>query len=412
MAQHGRCESRSLMSAALVLLLGTGLVSCGKIANRLGLAPADFRNGEIDVSGTACSAAGKFSTLALRDGKYELGGYRFEMFGDVKHGNVDGKTKSTPEKRAVFVGTCLVDGQASQVLFVYDDRKGGARLGAIDLAPGATVQSFDIKEGEIAVEQNEGNPPRLFTAEYAILNGKLVDVSPNGDMGTVGWDPEKNIDGTDDFVASGDFYDKLSPKLSNFPWPPPTPSERMVVPNSRLLAGLGRSPMLTDVSDKLERSLTAAGYAEYSYYKVPDGFAVVARMERFERDGRPSPDGTRFSPPEGKQPFSFTLYIHRLFTDVPSGFYRFIVFIVTDKPLTVRGPSPAAPQAEAMLMNGLSELPPSFAQMPYTSSFRMNVLIYEYLKEDNGKVVAGIPGLLDSQTHLEMSGIYAPLAGR
>jgi hypothetical protein len=393
--------------ATLFTVLAAALTSCDKVKSGLGPAPTDFRNAQIDVSGTACSDSGKFSTLVLHDGKYELGRYRFEMLDGVKRGKVDGSTKADAGDSAVFVGTCTIDGRTSQILFVYDDRNGAAkRLGTADLTDSGLVQSFDIKNGEVVLEQNTGNPPRLTKTSYAMLNGVLADTM--GAVWGTGWVEWRATDGEPDSTASS------NSSLHDFsPWPPPTPSEWAVIPNQRLLLGLGSAPTLADVSDKLVRSLTTAGYSEYSFYRVPKGFAVVARIERFdENDASPASDDVRFEAPDAEKPFSFTGYVQQLFLKARPGFYRFIVFVVCDGPVATGDGQLTARRAETMLARGDSALPASFASVRYTRSFQTEALIYEFMKRSNGTVARGIPGRFDARRHLQMSGIYLPLTGR
>ncbi len=167
-----------------------------------------LRNAQIDVSDTPCSDNAKFSTLVLQDGKYVLGNYQFEMFGDTKRGDVTGHTQTGSPESSVFVGNCAIDGQTSQVLFVYGNDANGrfARLGATNLTDNGNglVQSFDIANSEILVEQNQGNPPKLTKTEYALLNGKLTNLSPNATA-------PSGTDADLDNVSFQVFHDKLQP---------------------------------------------------------------------------------------------------------------------------------------------------------------------------------------------------------
>src|SRR6185312_16075586 len=97
---------------------------------------ADFRNGQIDVADTSCSDDAKLSTLMLQNGHYQLGSYDFSMLGDVKQGDVFGRTQPGTPEASVFVGNCVADGQASQVLFVYGTDETGKpkRLATADLS--------------------------------------------------------------------------------------------------------------------------------------------------------------------------------------------------------------------------------------------------------------------------------------
>lgn len=107
-----------------------------------------------------------------------------------------------------------------------------------------------------------------------------------------------------------------------FPWPPPKPTSR--APLARNL--LATEPAnLGDVARHLEASLASVGYAEYSYYSVPNGFALATRMEQITPQGAPKPDPLRWSSALPPQPvFSLADYMRALFI-APQGDYRVIV---------------------------------------------------------------------------------------
>src|SRR6202012_2100863 len=96
-------RSVSLLIAGLAI--AGGLSACDKFKNMAGMGGGggDFRNAEIDVSDTPCSDNGKFSSLVLKDGKYSLANYQFEIFGETKHGDVYGNTKKDAPDASVFV---------------------------------------------------------------------------------------------------------------------------------------------------------------------------------------------------------------------------------------------------------------------------------------------------------------------
>lgn len=204
-------ERRVFAMLAIGIVVAGGLAGCEKMKSMLGMGgggTADFRNAQIDVTDTPCSDNSKFSTLVLQDGKYVLGNYQFEMFGDTKRGDVTGHTQTGSPESSVFVGNCAIDGQTSQVMFVYGNDANGkfSRLGATNLTDNGNglVQSFDIANSEILVEQNQGNPPKLTKTEYALLNGKLTNLSPNATA-------PSGTDADLDNVSFQVFHDKLQP---------------------------------------------------------------------------------------------------------------------------------------------------------------------------------------------------------
>jgi hypothetical protein len=203
---------------------------------------------------------------------------------------------------------------------------------------------------------------------------------------------------------------RMDRSLPNFPWPPPTPSEKTLLPRDRLTGLLGKKPSLEDVARLLTHALEAADYSEYSFYGVPGGFALVARMEQIEPDGRPKRHGKRFLDPDFQAPFSLPRYIRELFY-APQGFYRLIVFVVSDNSVVPTGSPPSADAAKNWLERGGTMLPPSYDAIGFTHNCQVTALIYEFRKVGTRTVNTLVPGRLDARTHLEKAGLYARLTG-
>jgi hypothetical protein len=203
---------------------------------------------------------------------------------------------------------------------------------------------------------------------------------------------------------------KNTSALPSFPWPPPTPSERLNFTRSQILpASSAANPTLADVGNHIVRALENAGYSEYSFYAIPSGFAVIARLERVEEDGTPAPRKFRFLAPSAPEPFSITAYVSQMFF-APEGYYRQIVFAVTTDVIRPSGPAPTAAVAQSLLLGGADRLPPEFRGMPFTGDYEVSALIYEYRKGPEDRDVRTLtPGRLDAQTNLVRAGIYAPL---
>lgn len=113
-----------------------------------------------------------------------------------------------------------------------------------------------------------------------------------------------------------------------FPWPPPPASAETIIAQNWLPSG--PEARLAGVADTLERALIAAKYRKYAYLSVPNGFALVSEMEQIGSDGTPSPEPARWSadlPPIDN--ITLVEFIKALVNAQP-GYYRVIVFIVTD----------------------------------------------------------------------------------
>ena len=200
--------------------------------------------------------------------------------------------------------------------------------------------------------------------------------------------------------------------MPDFPWPPPAPSAQTVLPDSLFRTAGRPTPSLSAVGSALVSALERARYSEYSYYRAPGGFALVARLERIDADGTPMPEAFRFLLPGSQEPFSITAYVKQLFF-APTGLYRQIVFTVTDQPFAATGTQLNAAAAARLLSQGANALPREFDALSFTDGHRVTALIYEFRKGTaEGDVSTLTPSRLGARAHLDKSGIYSALAVR
>jgi len=193
-------------------------------------------------------------------------------------------------------------------------------------------------------------------------------------------------------------------RLPRFPWPPPEPSERTMLPRARLDQALGTEPSLYGVAEHLLAGLNRAGYSEHSFYAVPDGFALVARLERINDDGRPASEQFRYMPPGG-EPFSLSVYVSSLFV-APIGRYRQIVFVVTGRPFVASGAPLTERSAGEILRRGANILPSSYRNIAFTPDHQVSALIYEFQKTGQQPLQQTPSGRLSALQHLRRAGIY------
>jgi hypothetical protein len=204
--------------------------------------------------------------------------------------------------------------------------------------------------------------------------------------------------------------------LPEFPWPPPPPSAKKIIP---VLTGISRASLrnfdnfrLSDVDRLLRISLQNAGY-EHAYYRVPNGFAVVARFERMADDGSPYiPDSLRFDAtfqPSRRSRFS----MFSLGKCLEMLHYRVIVFIVSPDVFTTTGKPISSNMAIDWSFAGGSGLPRRVGDLYYSDNYRCTMLIYEFEKRDVGdgttKPIQLRPGRLSADAHLAKSGIASGL---
>ena len=188
--------------------------------------------------------------------------------------------------------------------------------------------------------------------------------------------------------------------LPAFTWPPPTPSARQEIDRALLPA-----KNLAALGETIATALEDAGYSEYSFYWVEGGFALVARLERMRADGTPEPSQFRFLAPESREPFDLGRYISQLFF-APEGYYRQIIFVVTDEVFAATGAALDADQAQQLLDEGANRLPRTYEEVAFSENHAVSALVYEFKKNPADRDVETLrPGRLAGAQHLEKAGI-------
>ena len=189
-------------------------------------------------------------------------------------------------------------------------------------------------------------------------------------------------------------------KMPEFPWPPPRASAMQVLP-----AVLLRDPVtLADVAQTLRATLDLAGRHELRFYAVPNGFAMVTRLESIDAQGNLIAEAERGVTGD------FLVYIRNLFW-VPPGRYRMVVFVVTDQVFAASGGPIDRAAAEAFMSGGFNDLPDTLGGRNYTAGYRTTALVYEFRKDTQDAVAQLLlPGQLDAHRHLEKIGWFAATA--
>jgi outer membrane protein OmpA-like peptidoglycan-associated protein len=198
--------------------------------------------------------------------------------------------------------------------------------------------------------------------------------------------------------------------IPQFPWPPPTASARQVIPRNLLSHGQSTT-QLGDLNTVLCAALDRNAYTEKSYFAVPHGFALVTRLEQIEVDGRSkmSRDRWLIGPSPALSNFSVSSYLARLFTANP-GYYRLIVFVVTDVPFAQTSAKISDYEAIKWLSEGLNVLPQEIRTKPYDETVDCTALIYEFERQPDKNPSILLPSRLDAGTHLTKSGLLASLS--
>ena len=177
---------------------------------------------------------------------------------------------------------------------------------------------------------------------------------------------------------------QMSPEIAGpipmpaFPWPPPAASAQTVIPD-KWLPTKGRDD-LGKVAFELESALHESKYRKWSYSTVPNGFALVSQMEQIMADGTPSPEPARWSADLPSVANMTLIEFIRALVNAPPGYYRVIVFIVTNQPWPRTGEKPTDQEVEKWLAKGFNWLPPDVGLLPYGTDYRTTALVYEFKK--------------------------------
>jgi hypothetical protein len=201
-----------------------------------------------------------------------------------------------------------------------------------------------------------------------------------------------------------------SAKFPQFPWPPPRASATVVLPDEFVRRPADSVLRWGDVDRTLTSALDACGYFDRSYYAVPDGFAIVTRLEQMQADGTSKAPPDRWAV-EYKPVASFSLasYLRALFTANP-GFYRIIVFVVTSQSFSQSPNGVTRNEALKWLQGGLDRLPADLAGREYTGQFACTALIYQFEQPGSAEgAKLDVPSDLPGRTQLERAKLWQAL---
>jgi len=209
-----------------------------------------------------------------------------------------------------------------------------------------------------------------------------------------------------DFRTGSSIYD-----IPEFPMPIPIPTAQKDVEKE----WLKNCKNLGQINQKLVASLDKNGYKEKCYYRMPNGFALVALIEKINDDGSPKPNPERWEMgiDGNKKSFSLENYLKALFFVKNPAYYRIIVFAVTNSLLSYKKEKATPAETESWLKEGVKGLPKEISELPYSRSHQVVALIYEFEKQAEGKTPRmlgrneGKP--VHPETHLNQSGIWKSL---
>jgi hypothetical protein len=204
--------------------------------------------------------------------------------------------------------------------------------------------------------------------------------------------------------------ESITSELPGFPWPPPKPSTTVSL-SLGSLGKTGNDPTFYDVDTRISEALASSGYEEQSYFGVPDGFAIVTRLEQITSNGQPEPSNRWASEmqPMSLTEFSLSEYLQALF-GAPKGHYRIFVFIVTSDIVVQSGTPVTQGEAETWFVEGANKLPGEMNALPYTADHTTTVYVYEFVQSGmGGSANQNIPSSITGKQHLQAAGLWEEL---
>ena len=194
--------------------------------------------------------------------------------------------------------------------------------------------------------------------------------------------------------------------LRAFPWPAPACAERYTI-KDRLNT---RFSTLRDVDQWLQNALENRRYWSRSYRYLPNGFALITRLEQFNEDGSSKPDPYRWVDyPVAEGSGGILDYLYSLILP-RKGFFRVFVFAVTDQSEGSNGQVVDRAQAQKWLENASSHLPNALGSRPLNDNHFVEVLVYEFqVSESTLKAKSHCPCANPCRVHLEKSGLLGRL---
>lgn len=205
-------------------------------------------------------------------------------------------------------------------------------------------------------------------------------------------------------IGYGSPKDKAN-RAPEFPWPPPDYTVATVLNNYYFR----NARTLSDADSIIATVLDRCGYDDRSYFSIPNGFAIVTRIEQIQENGMALKDSLRWST-EVKSYVNFTWEAYFKALIFPAkGYFRIIVFAVTDQSFSSSGKQISKKNAEKWLRTGVAEMPSFLANSKYTAGYRCNAIIYEFKKEEAKEPVLLQPGILTCREHLSSAKILLAL---
>ena len=194
-----------------------------------------------------------------------------------------------------------------------------------------------------------------------------------------------------------------------FPWPPPQYTCLERVPNN-FVFNFNTDRTLSPVADRLENALSEAGYASFSFYAITNlhGFAMITQLEHISEDGKGISQPDRWGPDLNSRIFSVVSYLKALFL-APVGYYRVIVFVVSDLPFNQSNGTMNSDTAKTLLKIGKDKLAPYVASRSYDAAYECTAIIYEFKRDAQSNAPIFLDHNIITGDNLEQAGLLTAL---
>jgi len=194
-------------------------------------------------------------------------------------------------------------------------------------------------------------------------------------------------------------------RIPKFPWPPPDFTVTETINNFYFR----NTNTLYDADAIICKALDRCGYDDKAYFYIPNGFAIVTRIEQIKENGVALDTPFRWNTQvKGYRHLSWQAYFNALVFPT-KGYFRILVFAVTDDVFKTSGKQISKDKAQNWLREGTDELPAVLGRMKYGAGYRCIALIYEFKKEEARNPQLLQPGTLTGREHLSTAKILLSL---
>lgn len=271
---------------------------------------------------------------------------------------------------------------------------------------GASLMEADLCLEDYALHRGSTYYPPKNQRQQAIDNGWQHGLPPSQPLVQRKMTPDPPT--VNQLTPTTDPGDEFDYRAASFPFPPPKASASQPLPNFYF----SDRKTLAEVDVLLSASINACGYVEKSYFYVPDGFAMVTRLEQINEDATSKPLPDRWSADLlPLRRFDLREYLKALFMG-QSGKYRIFVFIVTPYPFMQSSQAPSRSEAREWLIEGYNTLPRELGSFAFTPDHTVTALIYEFAQQEGNPPYFVEQSVHTCQMHLERSRILRYLGNR